>query len=195
MADAVAGFPFPRHRPRHYSGAMGYPRALLAPDEDVVLERHPHWKALFWPVVVSVIAIALVIWLWVWVSGTDWSDATQTWVGVVAGVLFAVLVGWLAVAPWIRWRTTHFVVTDRRVIFRTGVFTKTGIDIPLQRINTVQFRHGVVDRLFRTGTLIIESASDDPLEFEDIPNVEKVHALLYNEVFDSLDGDQNDTER
>ena len=170
---------------------MGYPRGLLAADEEVVVDRHPHWKALFWPVVVSVLAIAAVIVLAWWVSTTEWSDTTRTWVGIVAGVLFAVLVGWLAVAPWIRWRTTHFVVTDRRVIYRTGVFTKSGIDIPLQRVNTVQFRHGLIDRLFRTGTLIIESASDDPLEFDDIPNVEKVHALLYNEVFDSLDGDND----
>lgn len=172
---------------------MGYPRALLAPDEDVVVDRHPHWKALLWPVVVSILAIAAVVALWWWVGGTDWSDGTRTWIGVVAGVVFGVLVIWLAVAPWIRWRTTHFVITDRRVIFRTGVFTKTGIDIPLQRINTVQFRHGLVDRFFRTGTLIIESASDDPLEFDDIPQVEKVHSLLYNEVFDSLDdeGDRN----
>ncbi|WP_084102150.1 PH domain-containing protein [Demequina sp. NBRC 110051] len=172
---------------------MGYPRGLLAADEEVVVDRHPHWKALFWPVVVSVLAIAAVIAIAWWVSTTEWSDTTRTWVGVVTGALFAILVGWLAVAPWIRWRTTHFVVTDRRVIYRTGVFTKSGIDIPLQRVNTVQFRHGLIDRLFRTGTLIIESASDDPLEFDDIPDVEKVHALLYNEVFDSLDGDNDPT--
>ena len=39
-------------------------------------------------------------------------------------------------------------------------------------INSVQFRHGVIDHMFKTGTLVIESASDDPLEFDDIPNIE-----------------------
>jgi hypothetical protein len=34
------------------------------------------------------------------------------------------------------------------------------------------------------GTLIVESASDEPLEFHDVPGVEKVHALLYQEVAD-----------
>ncbi|WP_084078582.1 PH domain-containing protein [Demequina sp. NBRC 110057] len=172
---------------------MGYPRGLLAPDEAVVVDRHPHWKALFWPIAVSLLAIAGVILVWWWLASTHWSDTAENWIAIILGVLGVVLVAWLAVAPWIRWRTTHFVITDRRVIFRTGVFTKTGIDIPLQRINTVQFRHGLVDRLFRTGTLIIESASDDPLEFDDIPDVEKVHALLYDEVFDALDGDDNPT--
>ena len=33
----------------------------------------------------------------------------------------------------------------------------------------------------------IESASQDPLEFHDIPQVEQVHSLLYHEVFDALE--------
>ena len=44
--------------------------------------------------------------------------------------------------------------------------------------------------MVRTGTLIIESASQDPLEFTDIPRVEQVHSLLYHEVFDTLDSDR-----
>ena len=91
----------------------------------------------------------------------------------------------------LRWVTTHFLITDRRVMFRTGIFTRSGIDIPMARINTVQFRHGLIDRILRTGTLIIESASDDPLEFNDIPRVEAVHSMLYHEVFDTLDDEES----
>ena len=95
---------------------------------------------------------------------------------------------WLAVLvfrcahPLLRWKTTHFIVTDRRVLVREGVLTHTGIDIPMSRISNVQFRHGLVDRMLRTGTLVIVAASDDPLEFDDIPDVQKVHALLYQQV-------------
>jgi hypothetical protein len=32
------------------------------------------------------------------------------------------------------------------------------------------------------GTLVIESASDEPLEFDDIPQVERVHSLLHQDV-------------
>ena len=46
----------------------------------------------------------------------------------------------------------------------------------------MQFRHTIFERVLGCGTLIIESASDEPLEFEDIPSVERVHALLYHEV-------------
>ncbi|WP_062303890.1 PH domain-containing protein [Demequina subtropica] len=168
---------------------MAYPRNLLAPDEEIVVDARPHWKALIGAVLSAVLAIAVIGLAWWWVASVEYADLAETSIGVAAGVVAAVLIGWLSLAPFIRWSTTHFVITDRRVIFRTGVLTKSGIDIPLARVNTVQFRHGLIDRMFRTGTLIIESASDDPLEFDDIPNVEKVHALLYHELLDELDGD------
>jgi uncharacterized membrane protein YdbT with pleckstrin-like domain len=89
------------------------------------------------------------------------------------------------------WLTTHFVITDRRVMFRHGVLSRSGIDIPLARINSVEFRHRLIDRILRTGTLVVESASQDPLEFYDIPRVEQVHALLYHEVFDTLGSEES----
>ena len=55
----------------------------------------------------------------------------------------------------------------------------------------MEFRHGLLDRLVRTGTLIIESASQDPLEFDDIPRLAQVHSLLYHEVFDTLGSEES----
>jgi len=86
------------------------------------------------------------------------------------------------VVPLLRWRSTHFVVTTRRVMVREGVLTRSGIDIPLRRVNSVQFRHTLVERILGCGTLIVESASDEPLEFDDIPGVERVYAVLYRQV-------------
>ena len=164
---------------------MGYPDGLLARDEKLLLHRHQHWKELIgptaWGVVFTGAAIALFVWAIPAASGVG---HTVAWVATV--VVWLGLFIWLTFIPYLSWQTTHFVVTDRRVLYRTGILTRSGIDIPLARINTVQFRHGVIDRLFRTGTLIVESASDDPLEFKDIPQVEKVHAMLYNELHEEL---------
>lgn len=66
---------------------------------------------------------------------------------------------------------------------------RTGIDIPMSRINSVQFEHGLLDRVFGCGTLIIESASHEPLRFEDIPHVERVHTVIYREVNDNPNDD------
>jgi uncharacterized membrane protein YdbT with pleckstrin-like domain len=167
---------------------MGYPKGVLATDERVVLHRHPHWKRLIWPVLALLICTAVASFGAAVVSRTDWDPRTRQVVAGVIGALWLVLVIWLSLRPILAWKTTHFVITDRRVMYRHGLLTRAGIDIPLARINSVEFRHGIVDRMVRAGTLVIESASQDPLEFNDIPQVEYVHSLLYHEVIDGPEG-------
>ncbi|BBY48974.1 membrane protein [Mycolicibacterium arabiense] len=170
---------------------MGYPDNVLAADERVVLHRHPHWKRLIGPVLVLLLTTALAAFGAAVVNTTGWDQTAKNIVMLVIGVIWLIVVGWLTVWPFMAWRTTHFVITDRRVMFRHGVMTRAGIDIPLARINSVEFRHGLSDRMLRTGTLIIESAAQDPLEFHDIPRVEHVHSLLYHEVFDTLGSEES----
>lgn len=170
---------------------MGYPENVLADDEQVVLHRHPHWKRLIGPVLVLLISTAAAAFVAALVNNTGWEPtAKKVLFGVIAAV-WLVLIGWLTLWPFFSWLTTHFVITDRRVMFRHGLLTRSGIDIPLARINSVEFRHGLLDRMVRTGTLVIESASQDPLEFHDIPRVEQVHSLLYHEVFDTLGSEES----
>jgi uncharacterized membrane protein YdbT with pleckstrin-like domain len=168
---------------------MGYPEDFLAPEEKLLLHRHQHWKALLMPGFWAIVLTALAGGLSAWIASVDVTGTLATiWPYLVWGV-WLLLFSWLCIAPFIRWATTHFVITDRRIMYRTGVFTRTGIDIPVARINSVQFRHGLIDRMLKTGTLIVESASDDPLEFDDIPQVEAVHSMLYNELYDELHED------
>ena len=170
---------------------MGYPDNVLAADEQVVLHRHPHWKRLVGPVLVLLPVTALASFAAAYVSTLDWDRTATLVVSLVIAAIWIVIVGWFTLWPFLTWWTTHFVITDRRVMFRHGLLVRTGIDIPLARINSVEFRHGLTDRMLRTGTLIIESASQDPLEFYDIPRVEQVHSLLYHEVFDTLGSEES----
>ncbi|MGV9797989.1 PH domain-containing protein [Mycobacterium sp. NPDC003449] len=170
---------------------MGYPENVLANDEQVVLHRHPHWKRMTGAVLVLLLASAAAAFVAGAVNAMDWQASAKRVVFIVIGVIWLVLIGWLTVWRFLSWWTTHFVITDRRVMFRHGVLTRSGIDIPLARINSVEFRHGISDRILRTGSLIIESASQDPLEFHDIPRVEQVHSLLYHEVFDTLGSEES----
>lgn len=170
---------------------MGYPDNVLASDEQVVLHRHPHWKKLIGPTLTLLIASAVGAFAAGWVNATGWDASAKNVLFIVIGAIWLVVVGWLTLWPFLTWLTTHFVITDRRVMFRYGVLTRAGIDIPLARINSVEFRHNLIDRILRTGTLIIESAAQDPLAFEDIPRVERVHALLYHEVFDTFGAEES----
>lgn len=165
---------------------MGYPQDALADEEELLLHHHPHWKMLVLPAVTFILVTAVAGFASGMISARlDGSAATIA--SLFTAAVWAGVLAWRSLAPLITWKCTHFIVTDRRVIVRQGVLTHSGIDIPLGRISNVQFRHGLVDRMLGTGTLIIASASDDPLEFDDIPGVQRVHSLLYQQVFDELE--------
>jgi membrane protein YdbS with pleckstrin-like domain len=164
---------------------VAYPDDLLSPSEHVVIHKHPHWKMLLLPVFFLLVIVAAAAFVASLVADTSWS--LIAWIALTA--VGVALIGWLTLTPFVRWRTTHFIITSDRVMAREGVLKRTGLDIPLSRINSVRFEHSLLDRVLGCGTLIIESASDEPLEFDDIPNVERVHSLLYREVNDNPDDD------
>jgi uncharacterized membrane protein YdbT with pleckstrin-like domain len=164
-----------------YRVFVAYPDELLVEGEWVVMHKHPHWKMLVVPVLVLLLVVAIGSYLAALAGSQTWGH----WAWLATAVVGLGLVIRFTVVPVVRWRTTHFVVTTRRVLVREGVLTRRGIDIPLKRINSVQFRHTIFERIVGSGTLIIESASDEPLEFDDVPGVEKVHMLLYDELADT----------
>jgi membrane protein YdbS with pleckstrin-like domain len=170
---------------------VAYPDDLLSDGERVVIHKHPHWKMLLLPYIVLLITLGVGIWLAILAQDLSWSTVAYIAIGAVA----LIVIVWLFFIPFVRWRTTHFIVTTDRVMAREGLINRTGIDIPLSRINSVRFEHGLIDRIVGCGTLIIESASDEPLEFDDIPQVEKVHSLLYREINDNPDDDYNAQQR
>lgn len=157
---------------------MPYPDDLLTPDERVVVHKHPHWKMLILPILAFLVIAGAGGFLIGLVSGEDWEKWGFGAIAIIGGALLI----WLVIVPLIRWRTTHFVVTNRRVLVREGVLSRSGIDIPVNRISSVQFRHSILERIVGCGTLVIESASDEPLEFDDIPKVERVHSILYQQI-------------
>jgi len=157
---------------------VAYPNDLLVEGERVIMHKHPHWKMLVVPVLAFLSTVALGSYLAALIRDQSWAG----WGWLALGVLGLVAVVRFTLTPVVRWRTTHFVVTSRRVLVREGVLSRHGIDIPMSRINSVQFRHTMIERVLGCGTLVIESASDEPLEFDDVPSVERVHALLYQEV-------------
>lgn len=152
---------------------MGYPKKLLSDDETVVLETHPHWKMLVLPV------LALLVTLFV--AALLWASVLDGHVGhyVILGAS-AIMLLLFFVVPFLRWRTTLFVITDKRVVVRTGILSRTGRDIPLSRVNDVTFTHNVLERILRCGTLVVESAGErGQVELDDIPHVEQVQRTLY----------------
>jgi uncharacterized membrane protein YdbT with pleckstrin-like domain len=151
---------------------VGFPESVLVNDEKVVLHLHPHWKAMFRPVTVLVVVLAGL--------GAAWGFGINSVLLLVLAAIGLVLIAWLSLWPFMKWRSTHYVFTTERVIMREGVFSRDGRDIPLDRINDVSFHHSFFERMLGAGTLTIESAGErGQVVLDDIPRVEKVQSRLY----------------
>ena len=114
---------------------MPFPRRLLNDNEEIVLDLHPHWW-FFAPLLALLGAIA---------PGCGCS-AAPTSTPRPAGIVILVALVWFG-WRYLRWVTTNFVVTTDRLIYRHGVLSKHGIEIPLDRVNTVFFSQSVFERV------------------------------------------------
>jgi len=163
---------------------MGLPRRLLGEGERVEIQVRTHAKAMVLP------AIALIV-LGAGVGvGLAAIPASITPIGqYVIGGLGLVLAIWWCLLPFLRWRTTTFTLTNRRLITRHGILSKTGKDLPLIRVNDVSYQRSLTDRIFGCGTLNIQTASDDGvIVLSDIPDVERVHQIMSELLFEEIHG-------
>jgi len=153
----------------------------LSEGEHSVLFLHPHWKTVLMPFLLLVLVVVVAAVLVVVIPHNRLQTDERIAVGVIA-LLVAVI--WTGI-PFLRWRTTTYELTNRRLRLRRGIVSRTGRDFPLIRISDVSFSHGPIDRLLRCGKLIVESAGEHgQLVLNEIPEVEKVQATLFQLVED-----------
>jgi uncharacterized membrane protein YdbT with pleckstrin-like domain len=154
-----------------------FPRKLLNDGEEVVLDLHPHW----WFFAPHIAALILSLAIGLGLLAIDGPAA----VGVFAGLL---VIGCLLVfgVRYAQWITINFVVTTDRLIYRHGVIAKHGIEIPLERVNTVFFSQSIFERILRTGDLVIESAGERGQQsFSNVRNPSAVQNEIYKQMEDN----------
>jgi uncharacterized membrane protein YdbT with pleckstrin-like domain len=153
----------------------------LAVGEQSVMIVHPHWKTLVRPIAATFVVVAALLVAEVLIPAGKAAGIERL---VVAAVAIALLMWWL-MYPLLRWRTTMYELTTRRMRIRDGIIARNGRDIPLSRITDVSFRKGLLDRLLGCGTLVVESAGEHgELTLTEIPHVEQVQATLFELVED-----------
>lgn len=160
---------------------MGLSGKLLGDGEEVVLHLHTHAKKMIAPALLLIVLGGLV-----GVALALLPPATHPWgplaVVVVAVVVFVAFV----LVPFLRWRTTTYSVTNRRIITRSGILNQVGHDLPLIRINDVSYERSLTDRMLGCGTLNVRTASEQgPVVLPDVPDVQRVHVEITELLFES----------
>ena len=144
--------------------------------EHSVLILHPHWKTVLLPFLLLVAVVVVAAVLLAVIPHNRLQADERIAVGVVALVVAMIWTG----VPFLRWRTTTYELTNRRLRLRKGILSRTGRDFPLIRISDVSFSQGVLDRVLGCGRLVVESPGEHgQLVLTEIPEVKRVQALLF----------------
>jgi uncharacterized membrane protein YdbT with pleckstrin-like domain len=150
---------------------VAFPKKLLTAGEELIVDARPHWIALVGPVAATLVLAAGLIY-----GLTLHSSAGKLAIAAVVLILFVIY----PLRRFIQWITSHFVVTNQRIIHRQGWIAKTSMEVPLQRINDVRFHQSIFERMVGAGDLIIESAGTRGQEvFSDIRHPEAMQRTIY----------------
>jgi uncharacterized membrane protein YdbT with pleckstrin-like domain len=167
-----------------HPGGVPYPDKLLHEDEEIVRHLHPHWLTIFWPVVWFLLIVGAASFGAALIPAGRQQGLLRLLVIAVAVLLILVFV----VVPLLRWRTTHYVITTHRLLFREGILARRGRDIGLSRITDVSYTQSLWERIINSGTLTIESAGDSGATvLRQIPDSDGVQQLLNHMIEEDAD--------
>ena len=156
---------------------MAFPRKLLHEREEVVLDLRPHWVFFLGPAVLLAIAVVGLV-------ASAVLDLHEWLLLGLAGITLVALI-WFA-GRYARWGSTNFVVTSDRLIYRSGVLAKQGIEIPLERVNTVFFNQTLLERMLGSGDLEIESGGERGTQrFSDVARPSHVQSEIHRQIEDN----------
>jgi uncharacterized membrane protein YdbT with pleckstrin-like domain len=134
--------------------AKNYLEEMLGENEQIVLRARKHWSVLFGNIALEIVLIATLI------------VAVIALLPIVAFPVaplgfFLVLVPLIGmVRDFLIWYNRQYIVTNRRVIQSSGVFSKDVVDSSLEKVNDVKLSQSFWGRLFDYGDIEILTASE-----------------------------------
>jgi uncharacterized membrane protein YdbT with pleckstrin-like domain len=156
---------------------MPYPTKLLNRNEEVALDLRPHWWYFGRQILTGIPLLILVILLLNLDGG--WFKTGASWVIVALVIAWAV---WLGL-KYLSWARTYFVVTNQRVVYRTGVVARKGAEIPLDRITNINFTQRMFERIIGAGNLEVQSAGEQgTTTFDFVRHPDGVQQEIYRQM-------------
>lgn len=128
----------------------GYVERVLQPDEKVRFSGTLHWIIFLPAFVLLAFAIAGLAAMAI---APRVGQGRSVFLGVV---VLAFVFGTLhLLAAWIRRHTTEIAVTDRRVIYKTGLFARRTVEMNMDKVESVDVNQDLFGRVLDYGTVLI----------------------------------------
>jgi len=127
---------------------MSYVQKILEPGESVTHVTRTHW-------LVYLPAIFLLLLGIVVLASSSYVSADFVAVPQIAGAMLIMLaaISWLP--AFIRRWTTELAVTNRRIVFKSGLFRRHTMEMNMSKVESVDVDQSVMGRILDYGTVTI----------------------------------------
>lgn len=138
---------------------MSYVEKSLHDNEKVKYSAKLHWKVFITPVVVFALGAYGIF-----------MKPPYNVFGLL-GVLLSIV---MALKALLNYLNSEFVVTNKRIILRQGIFSKTTVESSLNKIEGIGIEQSIIGRILNSGNIIISGIGgmksiffdvDNPIEF------------------------------
>ena len=145
---------------------MSYVQQVLQPDEALRFRTTLHWSIYLAAIIALVIGLAFLVWHYV--------EGKANLLLLLGAIVFGVTGIVLAIGAWLKRFGTEVAVTDRRVIYKTGLVQRHTVEINLDKVESVDVDQSLLGRLLGYGTVTIRGTGQaveplrdiaDPLPF------------------------------
>jgi uncharacterized membrane protein YdbT with pleckstrin-like domain len=119
----------------------------LKAEEKIIFKVHSHWLYIFLPELILVILGFLVL-------GFAFLTKLPYWILAV----FVILWSFPVVIVFLEWLSINYYLTNLRLIEERGIIGKRIMFVPLNKVQDITCKFGILGRIFGFGDLEIESA-------------------------------------
>ncbi|HET9197010.1 MAG TPA: PH domain-containing protein [Solirubrobacterales bacterium] len=126
----------------------------LHPGERVIFEGHPSWRAILGFYLKGVL-VAVVVGV---IAKLIWGDGT-------AFLVILVVLGLTVLIGFVKRVATTYTITDRRLNIKRGIVSKEVQETRLERVQNVNYRQSVYQRLMQIGDVDFDTAAGDDYNF------------------------------
>ena len=146
---------------------MSYIEKNLSTEETVRYKTGCHWIVLLWPLIggltIGFVGIALLANGWLAVrKGVSYPGV------IVVGAVACLTAVALLAGGIIRRIATEVVVSNKRVLIKTGLFSRRSIEVLLTRVEGVGMKQTLAGRILGYGTVVVNGIGGTREEFDRI---------------------------
>jgi uncharacterized membrane protein YdbT with pleckstrin-like domain len=127
----------------------------LSPGEQLIFQGHPSWRAILGFYLKGILVAAIV-------------GVVAELFGAGSGTVFLivlVVIGLTVLIGFVKRVATTYTITDRRLNIKRGIVSREVQETRLERVQNVNYRQSVYQRLMQIGDVDFDTAATDDYNF------------------------------